>query len=390
MLLDYLKNKTIYSNKYKTHSEAVIVACYFNPENSPYRLKAFNTFYESIKHLNHSIVECVIGDSKPQLDVTKNIQRIYTENLLWHKESLLNNLILDLPKKYKYVFWVDADVIFTNKNWLIDSVNSLQTNNIVQPFEYCAHLEKDELTPSFDMSVATSYIQPNYRNKNVWRSFCANQATDYVNKISEDYNIHGHVGFAWGARREVFDQVLLYDKALIGGADHIMAHAAAGQINHKCITKAFSDNVDEIETWSRFFYSVIRGHIGYAPGNLYHIWHGDIAKRQYFKRIKDFTPATKEITERDSNGLFITKNGDSKYIKNYFKDREVQPTDDYVDESDDLLDTIAVAYAVDSILDFSPSFSDAVIDTPQGGEFGGGESGGGGATSSFDEEQPFS
>jgi len=54
------------------------------------------------------------------------------------------------------------------------------------------------------------------------------------------------------------------------------------------------------------------------------------------------------------------------------------------------LDGIGVAYAVNSILDFEPSFSDDVIDEPQGGEFGGGESGGGGASSSFDEEQPFS
>jgi len=399
MLLDYLKNKTIFSNKYKTHSEAIIVACYFNPENSPYRLKAFNTFYESIKHLNHSIVECVIGDSKSQLDITKNIKRVYTENLLWHKETLLNNLIAKLPKKYKYVFWVDADVIFTNKNWLVDSVETLQFDNIVQPFEYCVHLEKDELEPSFDMGKVTKSTEPNALNNKVWRSFCANQATHFKNAKSEDYNTHGHVGFAWGARREVFDQVKLYDRALIGGADHIMAHAAAGQINHKCITKAFSDNLDEIEIWSKFFYSVVRGHIGYAPGNLYHIWHGDIAKRQYFKRIKDFTPLVNEITERDQNGLHITKKGDDKYIKNYFRDREVQPIDNYIYESDDLLDPITtayaldgigVAYAVNSILDFEPSFSDDVIDEPQGGEFGGGESGGGGASSSFDEEQPFS
>jgi hypothetical protein len=38
----------------------------------------------------------------------------------------------------------------------------------------------------------------------------------------------------------------LYDRALIGGADHIIAHAAAGQIPHSCITKSFTDNLDEV------------------------------------------------------------------------------------------------------------------------------------------------
>ena len=59
MLLDWIKNNMMFADKYHTHSEAVIVSCYFNPQNSPYRLKAFNIFYESIKHLNHSIIECV-------------------------------------------------------------------------------------------------------------------------------------------------------------------------------------------------------------------------------------------------------------------------------------------------------------------------------------------
>ena len=64
-LFNFIKNLFVTSDKYKNHSEAVIIACYFNPENNPYRLIAFNKFYESIKHLNHRIVECVIGDAKP-------------------------------------------------------------------------------------------------------------------------------------------------------------------------------------------------------------------------------------------------------------------------------------------------------------------------------------
>jgi hypothetical protein len=162
-----------------------------------------------------------IGDSTPQLDAfdDKHIQTVYTPNLLWHKEGLLNKIVSELPNKYKYVFWVDADVIFTNNNWLVESVNDLKTNKIIQPFEYCFHLDKYQPVPGGHIEY--NIDEPNVLNKKAWRSFCSNYVKNSLWK-SLNYNTHGHVGFAWGARREVLDNCPLYDKALIGGADHIL------------------------------------------------------------------------------------------------------------------------------------------------------------------------
>ena len=340
-MLDFIKNNTIFANKYHVHSEAIIISCYFNPQGSTFRLAAFEKFYESIKHMNHMIIECVIGDSHPQLKEREGIKRVYTESLLWHKESLLNKIVDELPEKYKYIFWVDADVIFTNKNWLTDGVKQLQENNIIQPFEYCVHLDKYETKSNFDSQNLANPSLPNLENNKVWRSFCANHATTVLWQ-DENYNNHGHVGFAWGARREVLDAVPLYDRALIGGADHIICHAAVGQIPHKCITKSFTDNIDEVNEWSRKFYHVVRGKIGYVKGDLYHIWHGDIAKREYLKRIQDFTVKTKDITKRDSNGLHVSTKKDEAYVHNYFKHREAGCCDD------GFIDSLAMGYLTDS------------------------------------------
>lgn len=319
--LDTLKNIFLYNNKYKTHSESVIIACYYNPTHNPYRLKAFNEFYESIKHLNHRIVECVIGDSKPELPQTEFITRVNTTSTLWHKEALLNNIVRALPIELKYVFWIDADVIFTNKNWMVDAVAELQPdkNRMVQLFEYCVHLEQDELSPNFDVERNRQMCGTRLRHPRMWRSFAANfVTTDY----SDDavYDKHGHVGFAWGARRDVLRAAPLYDKALIGGADHIMAHAAVGQIGHSCIMKSFTDDIDAVNEWSRGFNKIINGKLGYVKGDLYHIWHGALENRQYLKRIQDFTSTAKEITEKDDNGLYVTKN--DEYVKQYFDHRE--------------------------------------------------------------------
>jgi hypothetical protein len=321
-MLDFIKNQTVFAKKYHAHSEAAIVTCFFNPQKSPSRTRSFQIFYESIKHLNHRVLECVIGNDRPQLKESEHIQTFRVQNLLWHKETLINKATKALPENFRYIFWVDADVIFTNLDWLVDGVAALQSHKIIQPFEYCIHLQPDEVKPSFDLSKILQDKLPNRRNDKVWRSFAANFAdTDLWQ--DDNYNTHGHVGFAWGARREVLDAVPLYEKALIGGADHIIAHAAAGQIPHPCIAKSFTENLREVEDWSRQFYRATAGEIGYVKGELYHIWHGDISKRDYLKRIQDFTPMTKSIHRRDENGFYETDDADvTNYIEDYFDRRE--------------------------------------------------------------------
>jgi uncharacterized membrane protein YgcG len=256
------------------------------------------------------------------LPQTEFITRVSTTTTLWHKEALLNGLIKNLPQEFKYVFWVDADVIFTNKNWMVDAVAELQPskNRVVQLFEHCIHLDQNEFEPSFNYELEKiDASNPSLRHPNLWRSFGANYATTNYS-ADENYDLHGHVGFAWGARRSVVDAMPLYDKALIGGADHIMAHAAAGHIAHKCICKSFTDDIDAINEWSEQFRRVVGQRLGYVKGDLYHIWHGDVAKRQYLKRIQDFTSTAKKITEKDENGLYVTdKDG---YVKEYLKHRE--------------------------------------------------------------------
>jgi hypothetical protein len=314
--------------RYKSHDEAIVLSVYFNPQRSKYRLKAFKKFYSTIQHLNHRILEIVIADSEPELPLNENITRIFNPSLLWHKESGLNLLIAGLPEKYKYVFWVDADVLFTNHSWLTESVKVLQNGaNILQPFSYCVHLNKDEVQPTEIMRLSAH----NPADINTWNSFCYTYNQYKIAAASTNYDFHGHVGFAWGAKRELLDSVPLYDRALIGGADHIIAHAAAGHIPHKCITKSFSDDIDAVNAWSKKFYSVIQGKIGHVRGGLYHLWHGDIKKRNYLKRIQDFTPAAKTIEEKDENGLYINKDPKKdRYIKDYFNNREVTTDDGFL------------------------------------------------------------
>jgi hypothetical protein len=378
---NFLKNLFTPRSKYKSHSEAMIVTCFYNPANSPYRLKAFREYYKTIKHLNHFIVECVIKGGKSQISDVSHLT-IETEKLLWHKEALLNAAIKDIPKEFNYIFWIDADVIFTNKNWMVEAVNKMKAGaKVVQLFEYCIHLEKDEMQPSFNVEYARLYCSiPSRRHKRMWRGFAANYAQKKIEFTSANYDVHGHVGFAWGATRDVLAAVPLFDKVLIGGADHIIAHAAAGQIPHNCIKRHFVEMLDEVVQWSEQFNKVVKGRLGYVAGDVYHIWHGDIEKREYSKRIRDFEPKMKNITEKDENGLY--KHDDAAtdaFMNEYYKRREVTQSGIL-----NPLDILNPFNPMNQILESVDSPSQQAEQEFDG--FGGGSFGGAGAGAKWDLE----
>jgi len=97
--------------QYKGDREGVILACYYNPEKNPFRSRAFTAFYNSINHMNYRIVELAIEGAPFELKSQNryaedvNIKYLRSDTHLWHKESLLNYLLRDLPQELKYIFW---------------------------------------------------------------------------------------------------------------------------------------------------------------------------------------------------------------------------------------------------------------------------------------------
>lgn len=382
-MVNFFKN--LFTSGYHNHKDAIIIACYFNPQRNEYRKKAFDKWFESIKHLNYFILEGVLEGDVPEIPnhFSKNgcKESIIVPQHLWHKETLLNKIIKQIIEegKYKYVFWLDTDVIFDNKRWLIDACKELENYNVVQPFEYCFHLNRDEADISRDQNIGKHFIndQPSVvaRMYNIWRSFGSNVRLCPKNAMSDDYDVHGHVGFAWGARTEYLKQIGgLYDKALIGGADHIMAHAFVGQIPCSCISKSFGD-LEDIKSWSYLaegenlrilkYPNRNKPLISYVKGNLFHIWHGDIQKREYYKRIKEFTPLSEDI-KRDDRGFFVTNNINvTDYFSHYMLHRE----------------------NIDVFMSEPIMSTGEIINESQ---FGGGEFGGSGAGSDWQDNPTFS
>jgi len=66
-----------------------------------------------------------------------------------------------------------------------------------------------------------------------------------------------------------------------------MAHAFVGDWETACFQDHFESSPAyrlHFETWARKVYEVVKCRVGYVPGKVLHLWHGDHASRQYFNR----------------------------------------------------------------------------------------------------------
>ena len=187
-----------------------VVTTYYNPSRYRTRRINFEKFKSHMEDSNVKLltIECVFGDEEPELPPGDDVIHIRANSVLWQKERLLNIAARSLPKEIDAVAWIDADVIFSNKNWVNDTLKVLDESPVAQLFEYCVRLNK-EGSIGICPDTAESFAS------------VMNRAPASMN-VSR-YDMHGHTGYAWAMRRELFEELGLYEHAISGSADHFMA-----------------------------------------------------------------------------------------------------------------------------------------------------------------------
>ncbi|MDU8350996.1 hypothetical protein RYA05_03695 [Pseudomonas syringae pv. actinidiae] len=298
--------------------ELIVITTYYNPMGYATRRKNYDLFMEDMKRANVTCitVECAFGNSPFELPASLDVIQVRAKTLLWQKERLLNLAASWLPKSCKYVAWLDCDILFENRNWAKDVVRVLETHKVAQLFESCIRLEKGNVegdTP--DIAYSFSSVM--------------NREPDVIN--AGRYDVHGHTGYGWAMRRDIFDEVGLYESAVSGSADHFMAHAIYGDYNF-CIQNALKHDprqIAHLKEWGNRFYEMVRGSLGTVPGQIRHLWHGDTVNRRYFLRMHEITdlgfdPWSDLLIEPGqpiewAEGM--EKNGLKQYFINYFASR---------------------------------------------------------------------
>ncbi len=304
-----------------------VVTAYYNPMEYESRRKNYEVFAQTLRQSGIPLitVECAFKNQSFTLPESLDVIKVRSKSLLWQKERLLNLAISWLPKSCKYVAWLDCDLVFNNPNWVKDTVRLLDELPIVQVFETCHRLPQnyDQFGATGDYCTSFGKITPT--NPNILHT--------------GRFDDHGHTGYGWAARREILDQHGIYEHAILASADHFISHAIYGDIEGICVKKLIRDNPKQMQhfvEWATPFYNSVQGQLGVTPGEVMHLWHGDLVNRKYYLRHVEFAefgydpyqdvvvPPGKPIEFK--KGLKQEKPSMIQYFAEYFASRQEDGT----------------------------------------------------------------
>jgi len=280
------------------HSDLWVITTFFNPVGYKTKRRNFETFMTGMREAgaNVLVIELAFGDQPFELDLADNIVRLRGAGVMWQRERLLNIAAAKLPDSCRKVAWIDADVLFETADWPRLTSEALNEHVVVQLFSHGIRLNRDnreDETTAPEESFASCFVR--------------NPALSG----SASFHTHGHTGYAWAARRELFEQCGVYDACLTGSNDHLMAHVFAGaSMNTPCIANTIGPSqpyADHFVRWARQAARLVRRRLGVVPGTIRHLWHGDLVDRRYWildQQFKSMGFDPDAHLRLDENGLF--------------------------------------------------------------------------------------
>ncbi len=250
----------------------------FNPQQYSNKISNYRKFRGASKKqgLNLITVELAFGNDKFALnkkDADILIQ-VRGNSVMWQKERLMNIALKNLPKSCDKIAWIDADIIFTDNCWIEKASKLLEKYKVIQLFDSAIKMSrgKDYVNPQ-EAGFSNSFFDEDKKSVAV--------VFNYLNKKQA----FGQYGYAWAARREVFEGMGFYDRAILGSGDLILNDAFFQDIPKRNQYLDFSDlMLKDINLWQDKIKKIVQGNVGYLPGTLLHLWHGSSVVRGYKAR----------------------------------------------------------------------------------------------------------
>lgn len=295
------------------------VTSYFNPAGSRSRRQTYDQFR---KHLAAPLVTVELSFSG-RFALTANdadvLIQLHGQDVMWHKERLLNIGLEAIPPDCQAVAWLDCDVVFEHPDWPDAVSRALSDYLVVQCFDEVRELRASESLESLSegrpgislMRALETEPDPS-------------RLLRHANRRSRGI----YSGLAWAARREVLSDGL-YDACVLGSGSRAIQCAQLGRpedaIHYLRMGASWSGHYRQ---WAERTFSHVRGSVGHIGGKLTHLWHGDLSKRKYVERhigLSRFTfdPATDlELTEAGIWRWASDKPDMHRYVQEYFRSRE--------------------------------------------------------------------
>jgi len=256
-----------------------VIAVIANPIRWRTRIEHARNFFQHMLEsgVRLTVVECAYGEREYEFADYPGIRHVpvRSRTLVWNKESLINVGIQHLPRDWKYVAWIDADIRFRRANWAVETVEALQIYDIVQPW-----------SDAYDLGPHDEHLQHHLSFCRVFHSGQPVVATgDKFWKFNGGYHEYPHPGYAWAATRNAIEWLGgLIDFAGMGAGDHHMALCLVGQAEKSIPAGTTAAYRRRLLQWQNRALHHINGNIGYVHGTIEHYFHGSKPKRQYLER----------------------------------------------------------------------------------------------------------
>jgi hypothetical protein len=283
-----------------------VVAVVSNPVRYRARYDLFRAFESHVQEAGArlTVVEMAFANRPfevTQADNPRHVQ-VRSAHEFWAKENLINLGFARLPRDARYIAWVDADLTFARPDWVQETLQQLQHYPIVQMFAEAHDLDPEGLLLNSFRSFAYSYVHGIPRKKG-----CGYYGGAPAGPVNARIAYWHHPGFAWAARREAIDTLGgLFDVAVVGEADYIMAKSIVGEgldVLYPGVSPGYRKAVSDWQAQAL----KLRGNFGYVPGTVLHHWHGRKANRKYWDRCKILTDTQFDPSidlNRDWQGLY--------------------------------------------------------------------------------------
>jgi len=291
--------------------------------------------------------EVAFGDRPFEVTETANPRDLQfrSPHELWLKENVLNLIVQRMPPEARYIAYLDGDVQCSRYDWALEAIHQLQHYGAVQLFHQFLDVDYRHRPYSVTNSFAYSYCQsitPEiFLDAAVVQSRGrqAGNANSYVSGITGTRREGaaatqwwGATGLGWAFRRSTWDAMGgLFDMAILGSADWIMAYGMAG----------LADGLDHIPQCAPYYQAVkrwqhgaraIQANLGYVDNTITHFWHGPKGNRFYRDRERILTENAFDPyidLKRDWQGLWQLSGNKPRLrddLRHYFRARnEMDP-----------------------------------------------------------------
>ena len=297
------------------------ISCYFNPIGYKRRLQNYVAFRRRLS-VPLVTVELAYGDGFDlQPDAADILIQLKGKDVLWQKERLLNLALAKLPEHCDSVAWLDCDVVFERDDWAEQALRGLERVPLLQPFQRVYEPPSDSPDPTRRPSDAPLGVS-------LASLLAQGIVTSAILRSNMRVEHSSNSGLAWVARRELVDRDGFYDACVMGGGNRAILCGALGTpadaINYLVMSPAWAEHYKE---WAGRHFDGVRGAIGCTEGVITHLWHGDLGRRRYGERHRefstyDYTPATDIALDDSGCWRWSSQKPDMHtYVADYFRSR---------------------------------------------------------------------